>query len=315
MGGDIKTPLPRVAVVLGYYDGSRFIRRQVESILAQENVDARVFIFDDASPTPLIEKGLNLKADACERVRVSRRIQNLGFQANFLKGLQDVPGDYDFYAFSDQDDVWHPDKLSRAVSKIRQTSEIDPVLYGARTEAWDETLTVQMGESPLFKIPPNFGNALVQSIMGGNTMVMNPACRNLICQADYEAAPVSHDWWCYQLVNGAGGTVIYDDWPCLKYRQHAGNVVGSNRGCRARLSRLRRLLSGEFYGLNSQNIAALEKNVELLTPENQKRLQEFRRARDGNLFTRVLVPMRQKVSRQTTLGQLGLLLGLTLGRV
>ena len=315
MSGKVRASIPRVAVVLGYYEGSRYINHQVESILAQKNVEVRIFIFDDASSTPLTKNDLKPQADAFERVHVSRRTQNLGFQVNFLRGLQDVPDDYDFYAFSDQDDVWHPGKLSRAVAKIRQSSQIGPVLYGARTEAWDETLSAQMGVSPLFKIAPNFGNALVQSIMGGNTMVMNQACRALISQADYETVPVSHDWWCYQLVSGSRGSVIYDDWPCLKYRQHADNVVGSNRGWSARLSRLRHLLSGEFYGWNSQNIAALEQNAELLTGNNQRRLREFRRARNGRLLTRVFVPLKHKISRQTTLGQLGLLLGLTLGRV
>ena len=315
MNSDTKNLLPSVAVVLGYYEGAKYIKDQVESILAQENVDVRVFIFDDASPTPLTENDLSLEADAFDRVRISRRNQNLGFQMNFLRGLQDVPGDYDFYAFSDQDDIWHPDKLSRAVAMVRVSSNISPVLYGARTEAWDKTLSAPMGVSPLFKLAPNFGNALVQSIMGGNTMVMSRTCRALISQANYETIPVSHDWWCYQLASGADGSVIYDDWPCLKYRQHAGNVVGSNRGWGARLTRLRRLLSGEFRSWNSQNIAALEKNVELLTHDNQKRLREFRRARDGKLLTRVLVPLKHKISRQTTLGQLGLLLGLTLGRV
>ena len=147
MGGDVRTSLPRVAVVLGYYEGSKYIRRQVESILAQENVDVRVFIFDDASPTPLTEDDLNPDAYAFDRVRISSRTQNLGFQLNFLQGLRDVPGEYDCYAFSDQDDVWHSDKLSRAVSKIRQTSKISPVLYGARTEAWDETLAAPTNSS------------------------------------------------------------------------------------------------------------------------------------------------------------------------
>ena len=315
MSCDTKNLLPSVAVVLGYYEGAKYIKDQVESILAQESVDVRVFIFDDASPTPLTENDLSLEADTFDRVRINRRTQNLGFQVSFLRGLQDVPGNYDFYAFSDQDDVWHPDKLSRAVAKIRQTSKSGPVLYGARTEAWDKTLTTPMGVSPLFKFAPNFGNALVQSIMGGNTMVMNRACRKLIAQANYETVPVSHDWWCYQLVSGAGGTVIYDDCPCLKYRQHAGNVVGSNRGWSARLSRLRRLLSGEFRDWNSKNIAVLEKNVEFLTPENKNRLREFSRARDGKLLRRLLIPLKHKIARQTALGQLGLLLGLTLGRV
>ena len=84
MGGNITASLPRVAVVLGYYMGSKFIRRQVESILAQENVEVCVFIYDDASPTPLTKNDLNPEADAFGRVRISRRNQNLGFQMNIL---------------------------------------------------------------------------------------------------------------------------------------------------------------------------------------------------------------------------------------
>jgi len=306
---------PKILVILGFYQGHQHVKGQVQSILAQVNVDVTLEIYDDASIPPLCLSHLDLDESQTQKVIINHHAKNLGFQMNFLNGLLKAGSDFDYYAFSDQDDEWHRKKLERAVTKIETATQSRAVLYGARTEAWDATLETLLGVSPLFNKPPCFGNALVQSIMGGNTLVMNRACRTLICQTNYETVPVSHDWWCYQLVSGAGGSIIYDDWPCLKYRQHAGNVVGSNRGWGARLSRIRRLLSGEFYGLNSQNISALEQNVELLTPENQRRLQEFRRARNGKLFTRVLMPLRQKISRQTALGQLGLLLGLTLRRV
>jgi glycosyltransferase involved in cell wall biosynthesis len=306
---------PKILVIVGFYQGHQYIKRQVQSILAQENVDVNLEIYDDASIPPLFLSHLDLDKNQTQKVTVNRRAKNLGFQMNFLNVLQKAGNEFDYYAFSDQDDEWYPNRLERAITKIESVKHGQAVLYGARTEAWDAALKTQLGVSPLFNKRPSFGNALVQSIMGGNTLVMNRACRSLICQANYETIPVSHDWWCYQLVSGAGGTVVYDDWPCLKYRQHAGNVVGSNRGWDARLKRLRRLLSGDFYGWNSQNIAALERNAEFLTPENKNRLREFRRARNGKLLTRLLIPLKYKIARQTTLGQLGLLLGLSLGRV
>src|SRR6478752_10829642 len=53
-----------------------------------------------------------------------------------------------------------------------------------------------------------------------------------------DGALVAHDWWTYQVVTGIGGTAHYDPWPSLRYRQHGLNLVGANRGLRARLVRL-----------------------------------------------------------------------------
>ena len=59
-------------------------------------------------------------------------------------------------------------------------------------------------------------------------MVFNRAAKNLIVEASLNTPVVSHDWWCYQIVTGAGGHVMYDPEPCLKYRQHGKNQIGAN---------------------------------------------------------------------------------------
>ena len=110
----------------------------------------------------------------------------------------DIVGD--FFACCDQDDVWWPDKLERALQWLHTVPEHVPAVYFSRTRNVDASGNI-IGCSPLFRRPPNFRNALVQSIGGGNTMVFNRAARELLVAA----GPVdvaSHDWWTYLLVSG-----------------------------------------------------------------------------------------------------------------
>ena len=105
-----------------------------------------------------------------------------------------IEGDY--YALSDQDDVWHPHKLSRARSFLMKASAAAPFVYCSRTRLIDEQGT-EIGLSPLFKKPLHFRNALTQSIAGGNTMVFNEVVRQELMRAGPDANAASHDWWIY----------------------------------------------------------------------------------------------------------------------
>ncbi len=146
-------------------------------------------------------------------------------------------------------------------------------------------------------------------------MVFNKAARDLIVESSYNTEIVSHDWWCYQIISGAGGTVIYDREPCLKYRQHSKNLVGANMSWKSRIIRLHGLLKGRFCDWNDINISALVKNKALLTRQNQANLENFIKARNSSFFRRLLLFIRSGIYRQTLLGNLGLLLGITINKV
>jgi hypothetical protein len=77
-------------------------------------------------------------------------------------------------------------------------------------------------------------------------MVFNQKARELpvFCGADVDVP--SHDWWLYQITSACGGDVHYDPYPAVRYRQHSGNVIGSNMGWIARLRRLHMLQEGRF---------------------------------------------------------------------
>jgi hypothetical protein len=147
-------------------------------------------------------------------------------------------------------------------------------------------------------------------------MVFNNAARNLLLDCPLNLKVVSHDWFFYQLVTGAGGEVIYDPKPYVRYRQHDANLVGANIGWSARVRRIKLLLAGRFKDWNESNVKALLEISHLLSPESKKTLQLFILTRASNSFlTRLFWLKRSGLYRQTFLGNLGLIIGLILKKV
>ena len=181
-----------------------------------------------------------------------------------------------------------------------------PSLYCSRTELINEK-GEHIGFSPLFSKPPSFTNALVQSIAGGNTMMFNKAAYELIKKAGSNIQVISHDWWIYQLITGAGGEVFYDHHPEILYRQHTNNIIGANNNFFARLSRIKLLFKGKFREWNDKNVIDLKSAYHLLTPDNQKILDKFEIVRNSRLIIRLKGFLNLKIYRQTTLGNIGLI--------
>jgi glycosyltransferase involved in cell wall biosynthesis len=312
---DLNSAAPRVAVVLGFFNGLDYIYDQLRSILGQSHSVVHIYLCDDNSEPRFSFNGLRLDSGELSQISIGVRPRNVGFTNNFLNALASVSDDAEYFAFSDQDDIWHQDKLERALAALAKVSSEKPALYCARTEIADATGENSLGYSPRFNKSPSFANALVQNIGGGNTMVFNRAARDLILEATQGVTVVSHDWWCYQVVTGVGGHVIYDSEPCLKYRQHDRNLVGTNTSWRSRLSRVRGLLRGRFREWNDINLEALSACKHLLTNSNQQALDDFIEARQSSLIKRLSLFKRSGIYRQTLVGNLGLLLGVLLNKV
>jgi glycosyltransferase involved in cell wall biosynthesis len=304
-----------IAVIVGYYNGEMYFEEQLQSILSQTTTSLKVFISDDSSHAKLNLDKFNLSELDKKRVNYNVRQENVGFSRNFLIALNEVSDDFDFFAFSDQDDIWPADKLRRATDILEKFPSNKPALYAARTSITDQSGQINLGISPTFSKPPTFANALVQNIGGGNTMVFNKAARDLIVASSMNTKVISHDWWAYQIVSGSGGFVYFDKKPCLKYRQHANNIVGSNNNWTSRMTRLVDLLNGRFREWNNINLAALNKNKFFLTAENQTRLNYVIKARQSTIIGRVSLFAKSGIYRQTFYGNIGLLLGIIINKV
>ena len=220
----------------------------------------------------------------------------------------------DFYAFSDQDDVWMVDKLARALAYFDTVNNVDlPRVYGSRTQLVDQHLT-PFGYSPLFALPRSFRNALVQSIAGGNTMVFNQRAKMVLEKTGLQQV-VSHDWWLYQLIKGVGGVVFYDPQSSLMYRQHNGALVGHNCGFKAKLDRIFYVFNGRFKAWNTLNCQALVAVRHVLTIDNQVILESFNRLRGARFKDRVRLLEVCGLYRQTWQGTCSLWLATLLKRI
>jgi glycosyltransferase involved in cell wall biosynthesis len=242
----------RIDVLLATYNGERFLPQQVDSILAQADVNLSLTVRDDGS-TDGTRELLRQYAARDARVRVVYE-RNIGWPASFfaLLALADPAAEY--FAFADQDDEWVPDKLARAVALLRARSDARPLLYCSALQYVDRDLR-PLGVS---SVPRNVGfpSALVENAAAGSTIVMNGRLRRLLVEHPPSRLR-AHDWWCY-LVAAALGEVVYDPAVTVRYRQHGSNFLGASPHYLVRLvHRLRKLARGRWTFRPSEMAAEL----------------------------------------------------------
>lgn len=297
---------PRVAILLCTYHGQRYLVEQLDSIVAQTYTNWEIWASDDGSSDDTCDilesyrdklgaDRFSIHSGPCE-----------GFVANFLSLTCHANIQADYYAYSDQDDIWKADKLQRAVDYLNSIPTAVPSIYCSRTLLVDHK-NQHIGYSPLFNKPTGFANALMQNVGGGNTIVLNDAARKLLREAGEDVDVVTHDWWAYLIVCGCGGKVFYDPIPTVRYRQHDSNLVGMNSSWPARFVRIRKLFQGYFRILNDKHIQELHRLRSILTPENRRILDQFVIARNGSLLPRLIGLKKSGIYRQTLLGNLGLI--------
>lgn len=237
-----------------------------------------------------------------------------GFAQNFMSLIRNMEIICQSYAFSDQDDIWLPDKLARSLSSLANKNNEIPILYCSRTKLIDKQGR-HIGFTPSFQRRPSFKNALVQSIAGANTMMINETARQLLRQTPEQAQIVAHDWLTYLVVSSCGGIVVYDPVPTLLYRQHEENLIGANSGIFSRFSRIYKMLGGRFRAWNEKNIDLMNNYLPDMTTESIQSLTEFKKMRDDNFFKRVKALRNSGVYRQTLAGNLSLYLAVILKQV
>lgn len=295
-------------------NGAAYLDEQIQSLADQTCLHADLWVSDDGSTDAtlaVLDKWKRRWSKGAFHVLHGPR---QGFAENFRSLIANKTIDADYFAFCDQDDVWEPNKLQRAIGWMERQPPGLPLLFCSRTL----TITsdgVTVGRSPLFLRPPSFRNALVQSLAGGNTMIMNRAARELLRLSCRETGFVSHDWWAYLIVTGAGGKVYYSRRPLVRYRQHRGNQVGANMSWHAKLSRLKRLFEGQFLVWTDRNMEGLRRNMHLLTGDARQACELFLRAREGTVTQRLRNLWASGVYRQTVLGSLALYLAVVMKRI
>lgn len=303
-----------VCILMGTYNGARWLPAQLASLVAQGHADWSLVLRDDGSHDDTAAVIADFaRGHPARDISLIRGPGGQGSAANFLQLLADAalpPGAA--VAFADQDDVWLPGKIARALAELARAQQDRgaprPAVYASRTILTDADLRPQQ-ISTLHRRPPTFGNALVQNVLAGNTIVLDPAAVTLLratVPAALEHRVPFHDWWIYQVMTGAGGIVINDAEPGLYYRQHGANVLGAHRGMTGGLARLGMIRDSRYAGWLARNLAALAQVADHLTPAHRQMVADFAALRDarGGALVRVMGLSRLGIHRQTAQGDL-----------
>jgi len=308
--------LDSVAIILGFYNDKKYINAQVQSIFEQTHKNIKLFIFDDNSTFKLTKSFLKLTPENKKKLSIVRREKNIGSAKNFLFALKEIKDDFAYYGFSDQDDIWEKDKIKISIDALNKKGDEKPILFSSRTAYFNEDCTKKIGESKVFRKKPIFANSLIQNVGGGNTMLMNKKAKKLIESSLNSDKYTQHDWFCYQLISGAGGEVIFSLEKTLKYRQHGKNLIGRNDRKGDKFRRLKKFFSGSFKNWIDINLSNIENNKSLIESKNLKILENFEKCRTSkNLFKRIIFYKKSGVFRQSSLENLIFFIGILFNKI
>lgn len=207
----------KVHVLLSAYNGERYIRQQIDSILGQSYENVELYVRDDGSRDGTLAILREYEGRGLIHLEAG---ENVGFVKSF-QWLIANGGDADYYAFSDQDDVWFEDKLSMAVQKLEEAPQDVPVLYFSNYDFYDGDLNF-ISHRNVKKPNISFKNSLVDCVSLGFNSVFNRRAKDMVTE-DMPEKSTGHDWWMYMVCAGMG-KVIYDERPTVKYRRHNNNV-------------------------------------------------------------------------------------------
>lgn len=261
----------KVCVLLAAYNGAKYIKEQLDSILTQENVDVDIYISLDLSTDSSIDI-INNYVNSNSNVYFLEYGCRYGSAGqNFFRLLMDVDfSKYDYVSFSDQDDIWLPNKLSHAIEIIK-LHNVDAVSSNVLA-FWED------GREKLIKKdnPQVEFDYIFESSGPGCSFVLNKELsiaiqKSLIDKKSTVNKLWLHDWYCYSFSRSNNYKWCIDSEALMLYRQHENNEVGANNGFLSIFNRLKTVLSGnafkkvliqaDFIGLNCKPIILLKENT------------------------------------------------------
>lgn len=206
-----------VLVLMSTYNGEKYIREQIESIIHQ-SYPCKLVVRDDGSIDTTIQI---LKEYENKNLLTWYSGNNIG-PANSFFDLIKRAGNADYYALADQDDVWDLDKIKIAIMKLEKIDA--PKLYFCKRRIVDSQLNVMnVPNTSIRKTTPDV--VLLEGGAYGCTMVFDHKTKKMIEKLQINYDGYLHDVFLYRLISMCG-TIIYDDNEHINYRQHEANVVG-----------------------------------------------------------------------------------------
>ncbi len=268
----------KIDVLMATYNGEKYLKEQIDSILNQTYKNIHLIISDDCSTDKTRE--ILKTYEENERISVFYQEKNLGYVKNFEFLLKQVENN--LYMLSDQDDFWMPEKIEKSVEKL-QNENLD-LVFGD-LEVVDENLNTIYNSFSKFmlldrKIKRELNTNKLQYLyncMTGCTILSKKEFLDKILPLPTNSKYMIHDYW-MGLVISLNGKVGYLEETYIKYRQHGNNQVGTDKISHKfkKLEQVRNLFIDVKLGIFEtyvQNPNIFPEELQLL---NQKALDYFK---------------------------------------
>ena len=221
----------RIAILLATYNGEKYLKEQLDSIIKQSCNYWELFVHDDGSTDStcvILQSYLERYPD---RIHIIEGPATGSAKNNFFFLMNSVDAPY--VMFSDQDDIWHPNKIEKTFAEMQSTEqELDsdvPILVFSELRVVDENLnTICPTLSEYQKLDcsrTSLNKLLLQNVVTGCTVMINRSLLNFARTSDTDGI-IMHDWWC-ALIASKFGVLSFFEEPLIDYRQHQGNSIGA----------------------------------------------------------------------------------------
>lgn len=257
----------KISIALCTYNGKRYLKDQLQSIISQTILPYEVIVCDDGSTDGTIDVIKEFAKTSPVPFKWYINNNTLGVVKNFEQAIQLCSGDY--IALSDQDDVWKENKLEITLRKMKEMEKIEspkcPLLVHGDLIVTNECLTpltFSMMRKQGLQNEEDMQQAqrvlAVQNYVTGCTVMINKKLRDIACPIPPEA--VMHDWW-LALIAANKGKIGFIKEPLIYYRQHNNNTVGAviNKWKRQIHSILQyHIIKDKLLAILTQNLVAKE---------------------------------------------------------
>lgn len=216
-----------VIILLSTYNGEKYLKEQLDSIFSQKNVGIKLLVRDDGS------NDTTLSILNCYKTRFNDQIEiikgkNIGWRKSFFRLIDHANKHYrknKYFAFSDQDDIWLPHKIERAINMLNSNQD-KPSLYCSNLFYYKDG--VNHGLIRNNSVIPTYKKCLVRNYATGCTIVFNLQLLKIVGEK-IPKITIAHDYWMYMTAQLCGNVII-DDEAFILYRQHDNNQIGFKRG-------------------------------------------------------------------------------------
>jgi rhamnosyltransferase len=247
-----------VAVLLAAYNGSKWVKQQIDSILKQSHVNVHIYISVDKSDDDTFEL-CKAYAEQDHRLTVLDYGERFGGAGpNFYRLIRDVDfSKYDYISFSDQDDIWFENKLYTSICNIISSNAH---AYSSNIIAFWEDGRKCLIDKAQKQVKYDY---LFEAAGPGCTYVLtNELCNSFkkfyLMHSDEVGKVTLHDWMIYAYARNRGFKWIIDKQPSMLYRQHANNQVGANNSIRSAAKRSKKVFDRWYAGEIIKIIVLLE---------------------------------------------------------